>query len=225
EWRDLSMLRLLQAFLQSAPQLVLQLYVLARRGEFTLNSDLGTAASAVTSLISIVWAILCYSKALRDMRSDPGDLPFLGFIFQMLWRTSMITSRVVALVLFASYFQHWMFVAAAAHWFLMALWLSCQRTQFCIDETGKEHPCREKLFNAMIAFIYIFCFFNTKEGMTRKRVVLFYSVMLVENSLLISMWYPQRTISTKLTYIALSIVWGGFVLGVIFMILYYRFYH
>lgn len=218
------MLRLVGAFVHSAPQCVFQLYILTRRNSFG-GEDLMIAIAAITSLISVVWALVCYSKALRDLRDNARDLPWLGFTCQVLWRGCMITSRVVALVLFASHFKQWMLLAIAGHWMLMALWLSCQRTQFCIDENGREHPCKEKIFNSIIAFIYIFCFFNTKEGMTRKRIVLYYSVMLVENSLLISMWYPNRTLNSAMTYASLAIVWGGFVFGVIFMILYYRFYH
>lgn len=225
KWRDLCMLRLLQAFLQSAPQAVFQLYVLCRKGSFVVADDLVIAIAAVTSLITVVWSLVCYSKALRDLRDNAQDLPWIGFTCQVLWRAFMVISRVVALVLFASHFQQWTLLAVLGHWMLMAMWLACQRTQFCIDENGRGHPCKERIFNCVIAFIYVFCFFNTKEGMTRKRIVLFYSVMLVENSLLISMWYPNRNLNSVWTYSALSVVWGGFVLGVVFMILYYKFYH
>lgn len=219
------MLRLLQAFIQSAPQAVFQLYVLCRKGSFVLQDDLVILIAAITSLVSVVWSLVCYSKALRDLRENAQDLPCVGFTCQVLWRTFMLTARVVALVLFASHFQQWALVAVIGHWMLMALWLACQKTQFCVDDSGHEHPWKERLFNSVIAFIYVFSFFNTKEGMTRKRVVLFYSVMLVENSLLISMWYPNRNLSTLVTYAALAVVWGGFLLGAIFMVIYYKCYH
>lgn len=219
------MLRLLHCFLESAPQLVLQLYILLQRRPFDLKNDLLTAVTAGCSLISMIWAILAYSKSLRDFRKQGYKLSLQGLFFQVLWRTCMVTSRVVAIVLFASYFQQWVFVAVGAHWLIMTMWLICQRTRFCTDDEGREHPCREKLFCAAIGFMYIFCFFNTREGMTRKRVVLFYSVMLVENSLFVSMWYPHRTFQGLTAFVALGVVWGGLALGVLCMILYYRYYH
>ena len=226
EWRDISMLRLLQAFLESAPQLVLQLYILLQRSHpFEWRTDWLIASAAGSSLLSMIWAILAYSKSLRDFRKQGYKLSLPGLLFQLLWRISMVTSRVVAMVLFASSFQNWLFVALGTHWLLMTTWLICQRTRFCTDEDGKEHPCREKLFCAVIGFMYIFCFFNTREGMTRKRVVLFYSIILVENSLLVSMWYPHRTFQGVAAFSALGVVWGGLVFGILCMILYYRFYH
>lgn len=219
------MLRLLQAFLESAPQLVLQLYILLQRPRLGLKDDMLTAVAAACSLVSMIWAILAYSKSLRDFRKQGYVLSAAGLFFQVLWRISVVTSRVVAMVLFASYFKQWLFVAVGAHWIIMTMWLICQRTRFCTDEDGSEHPYREKLFSAVIGFIYIFCFFNTREGMTRKRVVLFYSIILVENSLFVSLWYPHRTFRGIMAVTALGVVWGGLVFGIVCMLLYYRFYH
>ena len=220
------MLRLLQAFLQSAPQLVLQLYILVQRSHpFKWRTDWLIAVAAGSSLLSMIWAILAYSKSLRDFRKQGYKLSLPGLFFQLLWRISMVTSRVVAMVLFASSFHNWLFVALGTHWLIMTTWLICQRTRFCTDEDGREHPCREKLFCAVIGFMYIFCFFNTREGMTRKRVVLFYSIILVENSLLVSMWYPLRTFHGIAAYSAFGVVWGGLVFGILCMLMYYRFYH
>ena len=219
------MLRLLQAFLESAPQIVLQLYILIKRHPFEWQNDWLIATTAGCSLLSMVWAILAYSKSLRDFRKQGYKISFPGLIFQLLWRISMVTSRVVALVLFASYFQKWLFVALGVHWLIMTTWLICQRTRFCTDEDGNEHPYREKFFCAVIGFMYILCFFNTREGMTRKRVVLFYSIMLVENSLFVSMWYPHKTFQGIMAFSALGIVWGGLLFGILCMVLYYRFYH
>lgn len=219
------MLRLLQAFLQSAPQLVLQLYILLQRPRLQVKDDMLTVVAAACSLVSMIWAILAYSKSLRDFRKQGYILSAAGLFFQVLWRISVVTSRVVAMVLFASYFKQWLFVAVGAHWMIMTTWLICQRTRFCTDEDGNEHPYREKLFSAVIGFIYVFCFFNTREGMTRKRVVLFYSIILVENSLFVSMWYPHRTFRGVMAIAALGVVWGGLVFGIVCMLLYYRFYH
>ena len=219
------MLRLFECFLESAPQLVLQLYIMAHNRRFEIKSDLFTVLAAGSSLVSLAWAIVAYTKALRDFLGKGESMSWIGFFLQIVWRMSMVASRVVALVLFASYYSTWLFVVMAAHWFLMTAWLVCQKTRFCVDDDGRNHFCREYLFDSIIGFVYIFCFFNIKDGMTRIRVIPYYVIMLCENTVFIVMWYPFRTLYGDIETASLSVVWGGFGLGVICMLSYYRFYH
>lgn len=219
------MLRLFECFLESAPQLVLQLYIMAYNRRFDIESDWFTAIAAGSSLVSLAWAIVAYTKALRDVLGKGASNSWVGFFLQIIWRMCMVASRVVALVLFASCYTSGLFVAVAAHWFIMTGWLVCQGTRFCVDDYGTSHLCREYLFDSVIGFVYIFCFFNIKEGMTRIRVIPYYVIMLGENTLFIVMWYPYRTLYGDIETAALGVVWGGFVLGLLCMVSYYCFYH
>ena len=56
------------------------------------------------------------------------------------------------------------------HFFVMTLWVIAQDTDFC--NTWWE----ERLFNIVIGIIYIFCFFNMKEGRSRWRSSFYYTV-------------------------------------------------
>ena len=75
---------------------------------------------------------------------------------------------------------------AGLHWIFMTTWIFVQRTDFCT--TWWE----ERLFNAVVGVIYCFCFFNLKEGRTRWRMLIFYTIMLLENGVLLGLWYPYR---------------------------------
>ncbi|EDO39431.1 predicted protein, partial [Nematostella vectensis] len=220
QWRDICMLRLLEAYLESAPQLVLQLYILSYRRRFDMNSDLITAIAAACSLVSLAWAIVAYQKSLRDVFCD--NVSWTGFFLQVMWRLFMVASRVVAMVLFASYFNLWLGVAIALHWLLMFIFLVTQSTKFCMDNDGRDHPLREMLFDGTIAFIYIFSFFNITEGMTRIRVGIFYSLMFIENSVFVLLWYPHRSLFGDVAIAAITIVIGGFFLGLLSMFMYYH---
>ena len=219
------MLRLFECYLESAPQLVLQLFILAYNRRFEIESDLFTALAAGSSVVSLAWAIVSYTKALRDFLGKGASMSWIGFFLQIIWRLSMVASRVVALVLFASYNTLLLIIAMAIHWLFMTTCLVLQHTQFCVDENNRNHLCREYLFDFVIGFVYIFSFFNTKDGMTRIRVIPYYAIMLFENTVFVVLWYPFRTLYGDVEIASLSIVWGGFGLGVLCMISYYQFYH
>lgn len=217
------MLRLFEAYLESAPQLVLQLYILAYHRRFNTSSDLFTAITACCSLVSLAWAIVAYSNSLRDFMQH--KVSWIGFFFQIMWRLSMLASRIVAMVLFASFYGIWLFVCIGVHWLIMFLCLVMQYTDFCMDTQGNHHPGREVCYNGIVAFIYNFSFFNITQGSTRLKLLLFYSLMLLENTASVVMWYPHSTLFGDVSIAAISMVYGGFIAGVIFMVIYYQFYH
>ena len=225
-WRDASMLRLVETFLESAPQVILQLYVLSKLDrDIDLNKDWVTILAAVISLISLAWSIVSYTHALRLCASEHG-LSLCGYVFQVIYRLSMISSRIVAMVLFASEYTWALFVVVFVHWFCMIIWLHFQHTSFCSGSNNTKRVYYEYVFIAVLAFVYVFCFINAKKGMTRQRVKLYYILFFVENSLMIAAWYPSRKASFGiLEYGGLSIVWGTFFLGLISMLLYYKFFH
>ncbi|XP_071496459.1 uncharacterized protein [Diadema antillarum] len=212
---DVCMLRLFESFLESAPQVVLQLYIMVA----TNDENFWTGTSAMVSLFSLCWALGAYSRAHRKVRRDKKIVSWPGLVLQTVWRIGMISSRVAALVLFASVFKGYIFLVVALHWLGMMTWVHLQQTDFC--STWAE----ERLFNAVVSIIYIFCFFNLKEGRSRLRVLVFYTVLLVEDSALLAVWYNFRTIGQWYVTVGFSVVFGGFAVGVVSMILYYRFLH
>nr|CAB06049.1 COS41.5 [Ciona intestinalis] len=167
ELSDVSMLRLFECFLESAPQLVLQLYIMIRVEE---GDHILTGVSACFSLLSLSWAMVAYTKALRAAASQRKKVSWPGIFLQTMWRCGMVVGRVVAIVLFATVFQEWTLLILGLHWFLMTAWLVAQKTDFC--NTWYE----ERLFNAVIGIIYVFCFFNMKEGRSRCRAAFYYTV-------------------------------------------------
>ncbi len=133
----------------------------------------------------------------------------------------MIISRVTAMALFALRFKFYIFPVVAFHWGLMTIWLVSQKTQFC--ETKTE----ERFFCGVIALIHIFCFFNIKEERTRFRLFVFHTLIFLENSTMIALWYyySDMYIDHRYGFLALIVVWGGFFAGIVTMLIYYRCFH
>ncbi|XP_031700615.1 XK-related protein 7 [Anarrhichthys ocellatus] len=217
ESADITMLRLLEAFLKSAPQLVLQLSIMIH-GNIVLPLQ-GLSASA--SLVSLAWMIASYQKVLRDSRDDKLPMSYKAVITQMLWHFFTIGARTVAFALFASVFQLYFGIFIVSHWCVMTFWIIQGETDFCMSKW------EEIIYNMVVGIIYIFCWFNVKEGPSRLRMTVYYSVTLVENVALTAAWYTYRGPHTSDSYalVVVCLVACSFALGTFFMLVYYCWLH
>ena len=149
-----------------------------------------------------------------------GKMTWWAFGCQIVWRLAMVASRVVTLVLFASVYKSWLLLVIGLHWFGMTFWIVRQKPSFCSD-----NKILKSMYPVVVGFIYVFCFFNVKDGFSRIRLVVFYLIMFVENCALMGLWLPYRHEYGVVFVAALAVVFGGFFLGVIALVLYYQCYH
>lgn len=217
EFADVSMLHLLATFLESAPQLVLQLCIIIQTHK--LQAVQGMTAAA--SLVSLAWALASYQKALRESREDKRSMSYLGVCIQFCWHFFTMAARVVTFALFASVFQLYFGLFIVVHWCIMTFWIVHCETDYCISKW------EEIVFDMVVGIIYIFSWFNVKEGRTRCRLFIYYLVILVENTALSTLWYLYRVpLSTDAFAVpALCVIFSSFFTGVVFMLMYYAFFH
>ncbi|KAL8173094.1 UNVERIFIED_CONTAM: hypothetical protein K2H54_039931 [Gekko kuhli] len=174
---DLAVLRLLEALLQTLPNLLLQAYSCVLMEAQGVVSGL----SAGIGLLSFSWALVSYSRFTRLIRPGRLSMPGAALLCQLLWRTGMIGSRVVTLVLFAKVYHLWVFVAAGAHWLVMSYWVAAQHTDIF------RNPCHWRIFNCLTGAVYVFCYISFKDGPSLYRITVYYAMMALENSLLLLM--------------------------------------
>lgn len=83
------MLRLFECFMEAAPQLVLQLYILVPRWPHEESSYwlvLTQLAAVATSLISLSWSLVSYQRSLRMSLRDK---------LNMTWQVRGVTSNLI----------------------------------------------------------------------------------------------------------------------------------
>ncbi|KAG7260215.1 LOW QUALITY PROTEIN: hypothetical protein CRUP_033842 [Coryphaenoides rupestris] len=215
EYADVNMLRLLETFLESAPQLVLQLCIMIQSN----RAERLQCVCAVSSLLSLAWVLASYHKLLRDSRDDQKSMSYRGAVVHLFWRLFTISSRVLSFALFASVFHIYFGIFVVVHWCAMAFWVVHGGTDFCIG--------RRCCSNMVVGVVYIFCWFNVREGRTRLRMVAYYALVLLENAALSALWYAYRDPATTDAY-ASSALCGVFLCfgsGVACMALYYGALH
>ncbi|OCT62570.1 XK-related protein 7 [Xenopus laevis] len=214
---DICMLRLLETFLKSAPQLVLQLCIMVQQGH--VEPLQGISASA--SLLSLAWMIGSYQKVLRDSRDDKMPMSYKGAVVQVLWHLFTIAARALAFSLFASVFHLYFGIFIVTHWCLMTFWIIQGETDFCMSRW------EEIIYNMVLGIIYIFCWFNVREGRTRCRMTTYYIIALSENAILTALWYVHRgaLLSDFCALLIVCSVVCSFAFGVFFMLIYYSLLH
>ncbi|KAM6950027.1 XK-related protein 5b [Lycodopsis pacificus] len=213
---DASALRLFEALVVTLPQTLLQTYVL-------ICTDIGIKSPAsvcfVVCLLSLAWALVLYARACSLIRPGHIQMTPAAILCRLLWRVSMLGSRFAVLMLFTRIFKQWILGVIGVHWLGTTFWMVSQQTDI-IRSTS-----RWRLFNFVLGAIHIFFFLNVKYGQSRYRMAGFYLAMFLENAflLLASSW-----LFTMVSWDTVGIpaaVFSSFLIGVIALVLYYRFLH
>ncbi|KAJ8412291.1 hypothetical protein AAFF_G00145580 [Aldrovandia affinis] len=217
ESADISMLRLLETFLKSAPQLVLQLSIMIHSNQ--VQPLQGLSASA--SLVSLAWMLASYQKVLRDSRDDKPSMSYKAVLVQMLWHLFTIGARTLAFALFASVFELYFTIFIVTHWCVMTFWIIQGETDFCMSKW------EEIIYNMMVGIIYIFCWFNVKEGGARCRLLAYCVLTLVENAGLTVLWFLHREAHTSdfCALVLVCVMVCSYAFGSFFMFVYYCLLH
>ena len=250
---NIGMLILIDVFMDSGPQVLLQLYVITTQNlnetgsgnlvvftfkDFkTTSLELKQFFSIFSSLFSMSYALAGYYRCLRNqqfIRLDQGKplhrpMRWLSTVIQFIWYLFLIAPRVLSMALFATTFRSWFVMIIFTHWLIMYCWILRLKTNYCItyqDGYSAREEIFEKLYDFVWSFIYIFAYFDLKSGQTRLRYLIYYIVFYCENLVFCSCYFVF-TKETNFAYklVMLFIVVLGFWIAITFQIIFYLNFH
>jgi hypothetical protein len=141
-------------------------------------------------------------------------------------------SRILAISAVSALFPKATAAACGIHWIIMTGWLFVlDRTNFCTSSPAgatKKEQAGEFLFAATLGLVYIFTYITPSEGRTRLRYLVYYGVCFAENLLLAATWASQSSLRVINTWYFLPLLIFSivpFIVGIVFMILYYLYFH
>ncbi|XP_041664673.1 XK-related protein 8-like [Cheilinus undulatus] len=175
---DLSMLRLIETFSESAPQLVLMLTIILQRSQL----DPWTVLKAIGSASAIACSVTMYHRSLRSFLPKKEEQLLVSSVVYFLWNLLLIMSRITALALFASVLPCFIFTHFFCSWLVLFVFVWRSKTNFMDSTRG------EWLYRVTVGIIWYFDWFSVVDGRTRYRTLLYHGYILVDISLLCGLW-------------------------------------
>ncbi|KAF8783518.1 XK-related protein 4 like protein [Argiope bruennichi] len=221
---------MVEAMLQCLPQLLIQLYILIK-GEDTLSQDINQMLiiSVIVSLLNLTRLITTCKHVQKNFTT-----PWSGLFFIYMWYLFTNVSRIISLSLFMTKFLLGFFMLCLFHWIIMSIWAVSVLTPSvpCFTVNGFRKNCSKYFKGFLYGIIYLLCFMELKimddsEGPnvpSRYLYVFFYSVMLLENTVVIILWYVYSSSAWYSVY-AIVATFLTFLTGIFFMYIYYRYFH
>ncbi|XP_078543284.1 XK-related protein 9 [Lissotriton helveticus] len=215
---DLSMLRLFETFLESIPQLILQIYLLMEYEDISLIQY----AFLVASFCSTAWSTVDYQVSLRKSLEDKKKIrvgpSMLTYLF---YKVFTLTSWTLSIALLGLQNIYFLVSLVAVLWILSFIWTWKQKTKFCTSFR------MEFLYRIIVAVVRVFTFFNVSEKETRIQNSVYYVFrVFMTVSILCLCWYWDPSVTKKAYFLPVSItIVGALGLGILSMILYYGVFH
>lgn len=180
----------------------------------------------------MAWCIASYHRSIRWSQIDKINISWTGTMVQWSGYFLISLSRVLSIAIIASLFPKWTLIGCVVHAFTMGAWIFLfDRSPFC-----SSNCVSSAAFSLVLGMVFVFNYILPKARRTRYRYGIFYSICFLENCGCVTLFlmYSSTTSSTTTAapQMANTFIWllcvaalVPFVLGIGFMMLYYRRFH
>uniref|UniRef100_A0A3B4BEX2 XK-related protein n=1 Tax=Periophthalmus magnuspinnatus TaxID=409849 RepID=A0A3B4BEX2_9GOBI len=201
---DVAMLRIVEAFSESLPQLAL------------MRARLNSFFASMT--------VMSYHRSLRSFLKDKQKQTFCSSVVYLSWNFLLISARVAALALFSSELPCYICIHFLCSWFVLLICVWCCQTNFMNSKEG------EVLYRGTVALIWYFNWFNVVKGNTLWKTILYHGYILADITLLCGLWFWK--INSKdlknfnyLHLLAYVLIFFVYILGLVVKSIYYHCFH
>ncbi|XP_078311922.1 XK-related protein 6-like [Crassostrea virginica] len=228
--RDASLLRMFDAFIESAPQLVLQIYLILKEQEnmescedIEVHSHILRLITVLSSWVSVSWSVTSYYRALRvsNAMHTTQQRTLLAAAGYFMWRVFEIGPRVVALVLIILMNPIIFLLTVVFHYFAVVTW------SFASKAMPYEKLHENIVFVLCIGFVQVFSFMNTSPGKSRYHALLYYTFFYIENIVILILWIvlKKESFCPWIYHGAVGIVASGIIMNLVFIACFYKLCH
>ncbi|NXA58369.1 XKR9 protein, partial [Mohoua ochrocephala] len=214
---DINMLRVFKTFLETTPQLFLQIYILMEHGK----TNFYQYAAIIMSFCGISLSMVDYQISLRKSLPDKDEFCVLSKFMYLFYKLLTITSWILSISLIALLSIRISIALLIFLWICGFTWTLKQRTTFC-KSTKMEY-----LYRTVVGIILMFSFFNIKGERTKVCISIYYATHTVVTLGILFVyvfWKPSIIEEICFTIVGILTL-SSLVLGIIFLVVYYRYFH
>ncbi|KAI5087405.1 XK-related protein 8-like [Silurus meridionalis] len=217
---NLFILQLFDAFLESAPQLILMMVLIMRMPELHLFTVIKTAVS----IIIMAFSILRFHRNIVEFIDQKHKINWFSgnSITYFMCNLFLIGPRLVSVSLFASVLPWYIAVHFLCLWALLVLWAWLQKADYKNSKDGGW------LLRATLGIIWYFSWFNVTNQNTKLRRIIYHVVMVMDIMLLLGLWWWRRSVESAYLsplpinpYILIAMLIFSYIIGILLKMVYY----
>ncbi|XP_063156318.1 XK-related protein 9 [Candoia aspera] len=215
---DISMLQLFKAFLESTPQLVLQIHIVMASDHSTFYQYVSIALSFCSISCATVSYQIILRKSLPDKNEFNGIFCKLIYLF---YKLMTLTSWILTIVLVTMFSIIGSIVLLILLWFGNLSWVIKQNTEFC------KFKATEYVYRMIVGIILIFTFFNIKGENTVIVQTVYYVFRIIVTLIVLYICMFWKSLFDEKLYLSALIIAAAIslVLGILSLIIYYVLFH